>query len=396
MDAGPQTPEQEPPADGQTGRRGLLALRTETGVLAAVLVALAVFAVIAGGSGMFSAQGILRWLVAAAEFAIVATAASALMIRGHYDISIGAMIGLCGMIIAVLSVTLGLPVWAAILAAFAVALVAGAINGLLVGLTGLPSFIVTLGTLFAANGLTVLMAVGAADTVVVGGVRDAARQDWLALLFGGNLFYGLFAWLADLGLVSTYAAGNRAGEPVVAGIPMVIVWALLIVAAGHALLKRLRPARPVALFPDDPADMANGPAVDFNGIALFLFAAFAAAVFATCQVIELGSAAVDRGQLKAFEAIAAAIVGGAALAGGHGSVVGAALAALLFGIVQQGLFHAGVHASVFHILIGTALVPAILFNRLVRKRIAGDGSSSPEAEDKEVDEDEPGGETPDQ
>lgn len=392
MDARLQTPEQEPPTNGRPGRRGLLALRTETGVFTAVLIALAVFAVTAGGDGMYSAQGIVGWLVAAAEFAIVATAASVLMVHGHYDISIGAMIGLCGMIVVVLSVALGFPVWAAILVAFAVALLAGAVNGLLVGFTGLPSFIVTLGMLFVASGLTVLLAVGAADTVVIGGVRDAARQDWLALLFGGNLFYGLFAWLADLGLVSTYAAGSRAGEPVIAGIPMVIIWALLIVAGGHVLLKRLRPAQPAALFPDDPADLADGPAVDLDGIALFMFAAFAAAVFATCQVIDLGSAAADRGQLKAFEAIAAAIVGGSALAGGHGSVAGAALAALLFGIVQQGLFHAGVHASLFHVLVGAAVVPAILFNRLVRKRIAGDRRS----DGAEMDEDEPGGETPDQ
>jgi simple sugar transport system permease protein len=79
-------------------------------------------------------------------------------------------------------------------------------------------------------------------------------------------------------------------------------------------------------------------------ILMFMFTAFCACVFATCQVMEFGSAGADRGLLKEFEAIIAVVIGGALLTGGYGSVVGAALGALIFGVVQQGLFFAGVES----------------------------------------------------
>ena len=63
--------------------------------------------------------------------------------------------------------------------------------------------------------------------------------------------------------------------------------------------------------------------------------------------MEFGSAGADRGLLKEFEAIIAVVIGGALLTGGYGSVIGAALGALIFGVVQQGLFFAGVESSLF-------------------------------------------------
>jgi simple sugar transport system permease protein len=78
-------------------------------------------------------------------------------------------------------------------------------------------------------------------------------------------------------------------------------------------------------------------------------------VLATCQVLEFGSAAADRGLLKEFEAIIAVVIGGTLLTGGYGTVFGAALGAVIFGLVQQGLFFAGVESSLFRVFLGIAL-----------------------------------------
>jgi simple sugar transport system permease protein len=104
---------------------------------------------------------------------------------------------------------------------------------------------------------------------------------------------------------------------------------------------------------------------------MFVFTAFCATVFATTQVIEFGSASADRGILKEFEAIISVVIGGALLTGGYGSVIGAALGAVIFGVVQQGLFFIGVESSLFRVFLGVLLLLAVILNTHVRKLITG-------------------------
>ena len=107
-------------------------------------------------------------------------------------------------------------------------------------------------------------------------------------------------------------------------------------------------------------------------ILMFMFTAFCACVFATCQVMEFGSAGADRGLLKEFEAIIAVVIGGALLTGGYGSVIGAALGALIFGVVQQGLFFANVESSLFRVFLGVILLFAVVLNTYIRRMITGE------------------------
>jgi simple sugar transport system permease protein len=104
-------------------------------------------------------------------------------------------------------------------------------------------------------------------------------------------------------------------------------------------------------------------------IALFMLTAFCATVFAACQVLEFGSAASDRGLLKEFEAIIAAVIGGYLLTGGYGSVIGACCGALIYGVVQQGIEFMQVPNDWFRVFLGGMLLIAVLFNNLIRRRI---------------------------
>ena len=137
------------------------------------------------------------------------------MIAGEFDLSVGSMIGFAGMMIALLSVSFGWPVWLAILTSFVLCLFVGAINGWLVIKTGLPSFIVTLASLFILRGLTIFLAIATSSKTIIGGVRDAAEGDWLAPIFGGKIFTGLFQWMGDNGWIETFERGIRKGQPVV-------------------------------------------------------------------------------------------------------------------------------------------------------------------------------------
>lgn len=348
-------------------------VRPELGAICGVILVFSLFLGIAGDSGMFSPEGILNWSVVSAQFAIIAVGAGLLMISGEFDLSVGSMIGFSGIIIALMSVTLGYPVWVAIIAAFILAMAIGALNGYLVIKTGLPSFIVSLAFLYILRGMTIFLAISTTRKTIIGGVKDVAEGDPLAWLFGGKILKGLFVWLADIGLVGKYVAGNRAGEPVVDGIPMLIVWAIILIIFGHILLTRTRFGNWIfASGGDAQAARYVGVPVNRVKILMFMFSAFCATVFATCQVMEFGSAAADRGLLKEFEAIISVVIGGALLTGGYGSVVGAALGALIFGVVQQGLFFAGVESSLFRVFLGVILLMAVILNTYIRRMITGE------------------------
>ncbi len=206
-------------------------IRPELGAICGTILVFVFFAVIAGGTGMFAPQGILNWGVVSAQFAVIAVGACLLMIAGEFDLSVGSMIGFSGIVIALMSVTWGYPVWVAILVAFAVAIAIGALNGYLVIKTGLPSFIVTLAFLYILRGLTIYISISTTRQTIIGGVKEVAAGDPLAWLFGGKIFGGLFVWLADVGVVSKFVAGPRAGEPVIDGIPMLLVWAFALIAS---------------------------------------------------------------------------------------------------------------------------------------------------------------------
>jgi simple sugar transport system permease protein len=105
-------------------------------------------------------------------------------------------------------------------------------------------------------------------------------------------------------------------------------------------------------------------------ILLFMTTAFAAWLVAVIEVVQFTGADTLRGTGQEFQAIIAAVVGGCLLTGGYGSAVGAALGALIFALVQQGIVVTGVDADWFQVFIGGVLLGAVLFNNFVRRRAA--------------------------
>lgn len=348
-------------------------IRPELGSICGTFLVFVFFFLTASDSGMFSPAGVMNWSVVSAQFIIISVGACLLMIAGEFDLSVGSMIGFAGMSIALLSISFGWPVWLAIITTFLLCMAVGALNGWLVIKTGLPSFIVTLAFLFILRGLTIFAAITTTNKTIIGGVREAAEGDWLAPLFGGKVFTGLFTWMGDQGWIETFSRGIKKGQPVVEGIPMLMVWALVLVIFGHYLLTKTKFGNWIfAAGGDAQAARYVGVPVNRVKIAMFMFTAFCACVFATAQVMEFGSAGADRGVLKEFEAIISVVIGGALLTGGYGSVIGAALGAIIFGVVQQGLFFAGVESSLFRVFLGVILLLAVILNTYIRRSITGE------------------------
>jgi simple sugar transport system permease protein len=340
--------------------------RPELGAVAGTILVFIFFAFAAGGSGMFTALGVINFLEVSAQLGIIAVAACMLMIGGEFDLSIGSMIGAAGVIIAIPAVHYGLPLWLCILLAFAVACLVGYVNGTIVIRTGLPSFIVTLAALFILRGLTIGFTRLITGRTQVSGLGPLVEQDWLAPLFYGQIGYPVFKWAASVGII----IARPDGEPLVQGVPMSIVWWLVLTVVCGWILLRTRVGNWIFASGGDPVAARNvGVPVARVKKGLFMFTACAATLFACVQVLDQGSADVLRGVLKEFEAIIAAVIGGTLLTGGYGSVIGASFGALIFGTVRQGIFYTGVNTDWFQVFLGCMLLIAVIFNNYIRRKV---------------------------
>ena len=281
-------------------------------------------------------------LNASAPLGILAVAVALLMIGGEFDLSVGSMIGLAGMTLMILTVELGWTLLPAMGATFALAALLGAGNGLLVVKTGLPSFIVTLGTLFVFRGLTIAGSRALAGRTQIGGLDRVAGFGWADTLFGGTIL-GPFR--------------------------VSVLWWLGLAAAGVWLLRRTRWGNWIFGTGGSAKAARNlGVPVTRVKVSLFVTTALAAALVAVLQAVRFTGADALRGELQEFRAIIAVVIGGTLLTGGYGSVTGAVVGALIFGMVRQGIVITGVDADWFQVFLGGVLVAAVVLNDYIRRR----------------------------
>jgi len=340
--------------------------RPELGAVGGAILVFLFFLTFAGSSGMFGAKGIITFLDVSAQVGVLAAAVTLLMIAGEFDLSVGSMIGFSGIVIAIPSVEWGWPLWLCILLAFAIAALIGFINGTLTIRTGLPSFIVTLASMFILRGLSLALTRAITNRTLISGIGDLAKSDWLAPFFTGHVFKGLFQWMGDLGWLQMRSDGT----PLAPGLPISVVWWFALTALGTWILVKTRFGNWIFSSGGDPVAARNvGVPVARVKILLFMGTAMAATLLAAIQVLEAGSADTLRGQMKEFEAIIAAVIGGTLLTGGYGSAIGAALGALIFGTVQMGIFFTGVDTDWFKVFMGGMVLIAVLFNTFIRRKV---------------------------
>lgn len=346
--------------------------RPEAGAAAGLLATFIIFALLPGAANLYSLQGSMTFLTLSAELGIIATAAALLMIAGEFDLSVGSMIGFAGVVIGLTVRELGLPLWGGIGCAFAVAVLVGYLNGLIVVKTRLPSFIVTLASLFILRGLSIGITRAVTGRTQIPYILEDVPDPATATLFNGHLFTGLFQWMADRGWI----AARSDGIPFVTGIPMSIVWWLVLTALAAYVLTQTKYGNWIFATGGDREVARNvGVPVGRVKISLFIYTACAATLLATIQVMEAGSADTTRGLLKEFEAIIAAVIGGVLLTGGYGTVWGVMFGSLIFGVVQMGIFYTGIDTDWFKVFLGLVILAAVLVNNWIRVKALGRGAS---------------------
>ncbi len=165
---------------------GNLLRRPETGSFIGLVCVFAFFTVF-GGETFLSVSGAASWLNIAAELGIIALPVGLLMIAGHLDLSVGSVVPASSMMVAIVSGHFGLPMPIGIACALALGLAVGFLNGYLVVKTDLPSFVVTLATLFAVAGLTLGLSV-----ILAGSTSVALKADPISKMVFGDYINGKF------------------------------------------------------------------------------------------------------------------------------------------------------------------------------------------------------------
>jgi simple sugar transport system permease protein len=332
-------------ADERVAAVGLwrrLLVKPELGSLIGAVVIFAFFSI---QSSVFrSPSGVANWLDVASTLGIMAVAVALLMIGGHFDLSAGVMTGTTALAVGIVATQLHQNIWVAIAAALVLALVIGFLNGWLVTRTGLPSFIITLGTFLMLQGLNLGLTKLFTGTVIVRGIADAPGFHSAQLVLASR--------------VSLFGQEFR----------IAILWWLLATAVASWVLLRTRFGNWVfATGGDEVASRNVGVPAARTTITLFMTTAAAAWLVGSITAVRLTSVQANTGTGQELIYIVAAVIGGCLLTGGFGSAIGASLGALVFGMTQQGIVYLNWDADWFYFFLGAMLLLAVLSNRLVRR-----------------------------
>ena len=320
--------------------------RPEVGALAGAIAVFAFFALTT--DSFVKASGASTWILTASTFGIMAVAVSLLMIGGEFDLSAGAMWGTTGLTTGILMTEWNVNVWLAILASLVLAIGIGVLNGVLVVRTGLPSFIVTLGTFFVLQGVNLAVTKLIINQVSVTGLNNVDGYT------AGQQLFGSFVKI-DIGTTLTLYAATFWWIAVTVIATWVLLrtkWGNWIFAVGGALTS----ARQV------------GVPVFATKVGLFVTTAFAGWLVGMLSLFKTTTVQSTTGVGQEFIFIICAVVGGCLLTGGYGSAVGAALGALIYGMVAQGIVYEGWDSNWTYAFLGVMLLGAVLVNNWVKNR----------------------------
>lgn len=297
-------------------------------VLAGLCLALAVLS-----PYFLSVSNFLNTLLATSTIGVLAIAATLILCSAGLDLSIGSLMALTGVVGAYFCVVLNLPAPAAVVGALGTGAVAGYINGQLITRLRIPAFIVTLGMLGIARGLSFIIAPN------------------------GGAIYGLPPSIVYLGQ----------GRPL--GIPApVIILGVTALVAHYALAYSKFGRHTLAMGDNENAARATGIPVEKLRRILYTVSGLLAGVAGLIFMARVNSGDPQAGYNYELAAITAAIIGGTSLFGGKGSILGSIIGALIMGVLQNGLNLLGVQSYYQQVAIGAVLIFAVWIDQLQSAR----------------------------
>jgi ribose/xylose/arabinose/galactoside ABC-type transport system permease subunit len=307
-------------------------IKRDLGVLVSLCITAGAFQFASGG--IFFEMGNLGGIFSlAAETGLVALGATLLIIAGEFDLSVGSTFAAAGMLFALLTTQTGLPPLAAALVVLAVSCAIGVINGWITIKAQIPSFITTLGMLMILRGAVL-------------GVSHGWPVSW-----EGDP--SPFMQVISGSLSATYETVRLSS-----------FWWLFLGAAAHLVLFRT-PFGNWLLATGGNAGAARAAGIPVNRVKIsaFVVSSALAAFAGITQFSRMGSFSPTYGEGMELDAIAAAVIGGTALTGGKGGILGTILGTLLVSMVASGLVLAGAPVYWYRVFVGVILIMAVVINR---------------------------------
>ncbi|WP_037621575.1 ABC transporter permease [Streptomyces aureus] len=314
--------------------------------LGSVVGAVAVFVFFAVFADSFVRPASLSTvLYAASTIGIMAVPVALLMIGGEFDLSAGVMVTSSALISSMFSYQMTANVWVGVFVSLAVTLAIGVFNGVMLTRTDPPSFIITLGTFLMLTGMNLGFTKLISGTVSTKSIAD---------MEGFSSARAVFASTVTIGGVD---------------FKITILWWLVLVAVATWILLRTRAGNWIyAVGGGEEAARAVGVPVDRTKIGLYMGVALGAWISGQHLLFSFDVVQSGEGVGNELIYIIAAVIGGCLITGGYGSAIGAAVGALIFGMVSKGIVFAEWNPDWFTFFLGVMLLLATLLNHWVRKR----------------------------
>ncbi|MDJ1006221.1 MAG: ABC transporter permease [Paracoccaceae bacterium] len=332
-----------PPREVDFLRR--LSATPELGPAILLIVMLVVFTAI--NPAFISLNNISNALTFTVELGLIALGMTLLMTSGEFDLSVGSVFGFTAVVMWTLinSTALGMPL--AFLIAMSVALAIGAINGFFVTRLKIPSFLVTLGMLLVVRGSALWLTSGFPQRT-----WDAGEQ-----------------WLAEW-LVGDFCIGG-AGDFCTGGLRvyMSLIWFVLIAALLHYVLTRTRFGNWIQATGGNPAAARNrGVPIRRVKMLLFMLTSALAGLTGIISSIRVSAANPNSGTTYELEVIAMVVIGGTALMGGRGTILGTVLGVLILRLMRNGIVLIGVPGLAYNIFIGAIILGMMALHSALERR----------------------------
>lgn len=293
--------------------------------LVGLIVVSAVMAV--ASDNFFSIANITNVLRQQSIIGILAIGMTFVILTGGIDLSVGAVMALCGTLGAGIMVNMGMPGVVGLLAMIVIGVLFGAFNGVLVAWGQMPAIIVTLATMLIARGLGLVYS-------------------------GGYPISGMPSW------ISWFGVGRLGGVPV----PIIIM--VVLYAVAWVLLQRTSFGRHVyAVGGNETAARLSGVNTKRVKLYVFLISGFTSAMAAIVLSGRLMSGQPGAGVAFELDAIAMVVLGGAAISGGRGLIIGTLIGAVLLGIINNGLNLMGINPYLQDVIKGFIILLAIYIGR---------------------------------
>jgi D-xylose transport system permease protein len=376
-------------------------------LMGAVLVATAIVFNILSGGLFLSPENLYNIAQQTAVVGIVATVVVLVIVARHIDLSVGSVMGFVGVLIATLMYTAGWHWVEASLAGLAVAIAVSLYQGALTAMLGVPSFVVTLGGLMSFRGAAFLVADGKTQPVNdaffqrLGGGFDGAigvQASWVlaAVLVAALVLQTALRrrakaaydvpnpplWLDALvaavpalivvGFVATMNAYQIPTKDAPQGVPIpVLIWGSVALVLSF-IVHRTRFGRYVFAMGGNP-EAAALVGIPVRRVTLMVFALLGVliTIAAMVSIARLNAGTNSLGTGMELYVIAAAVIGGTALAGGSGSILGSVLGALIMQSIDSGLLLLDISIGLRYVIIGQVLIAAVVFD-VVYRRLTGD------------------------